>query len=562
LLVLEEERFNREKHTLAFPLHALIAAFGDKAADLASVDLITTPWDEMRLRRSFGRAIAARLPMSLSLLLQRSHTPQRNEIVRVSAVLRRRLNRLTEGRFRLPPIINVGHHESHAAAFFVSPFDEASILVMDGFGDDAASTVYTGRDNRIERQWHEPMFNSIGLVYTFLTQFLGFGGFSDEGKVMALAACGDDSYVERFRDVIRLEPDGRYRINLDYFDYPTYGELRPFKPRFFEVFGPPRKPGVLLEDRHLAIAHALQVVTEETIVHVVRALEKKFKSRNLVLTGGVALNCVANARILEQTGMERIWVPPCASDTGAPLGSALWHYHQTLGKARSYELRHAFLGLEYSDDEIARELEKAGLNSEVLDEHSLHNRIARDLANGKIVGVFHGRFESGPRALGNRSILADPRRAEIKTVINSKIKHREPFRPFAPAVLEEHAGDYFEISQPDPFMTLAPMANEHKAGLIQAAIHVDGTARIQTVSAVDNPNFYKIIKAFQNITGVPVLLNTSFNRHEPIVARPDHAISCYLRTGMDALAIGRHYVSERPAAAVSRAKSKFRPGPI
>src|SRR5690606_4441841 len=182
--------------------------------------------------------------------------------------------------------------------------------------------------------------------------------------------------------------------------------------------------------------------------------------------------------------------------------------------------------LEYSDDEIARELEKAGLNSEVLDEHSLHNRIARDLANGKIVGVFHGRFESGPRALGNRSILADPRRAEIKTVINSKIKHREPFRPFAPAVLEEHAGDYFEISQPDPFMTLAPMANEHKAGLIQAAIHVDGTARIQTVSAVDNPNFYKIIKAFQNITGVPVLLNTSFNRHEPIVARPDHAISC------------------------------------
>lgn len=562
MLVLEEERFNREKHTLAFPRHALIEAFGDKAAELASIDLITTPWDEKRLRRSFGRAVASHLPMSLSLLLQRSHTPQRNEIVRVSAVLRRRLERLTERRFRLPPIINVGHHESHAAAFFVSPFDEASILVMDGFGDDAASTAYTGKGNRIERQWHEPMSNSIGLVYTFLTQFLGFGGFSDEGKVMALAACGDDSYVQRFRDVIKLEPNGRYRINLDYFDYPTYGELRPFKRRFFDVFGHPRKAGELLEDRHLAIAHALQAVTEETIIHVVRALEQQFSSRNLIFTGGVALNCVANARILEQTGMERIWVPPCASDTGAPLGSALWHFHQTLGKPRSYELRHAFLGAEYSDDEIARELEKAGLHSERLDQQDLYDRIAFDLSNGKIVGVFQGRFELGPRALGNRSILADPRRAEIKAIINGKIKHREPFRPFAPAVLEEHAADFFQISQPDPFMTLAPMADEEKAELIPAAIHVDGTARIQTVSALDNPGFYNIIKSFQRITGVPVLLNTSFNRHEPIVARPDHAISCYLRTGMDALAIGQHYVSERPAAAVSRAKSKFRSGPI
>ena len=562
LLVIEEERFNREKHTKAFPRQALIEALGEKITDLASIDLITTPWDERRLRKTFTQAILKNLPGSLSLLIERSHTPQRNEIVRVSAVLRRRLERLTEGKVPLPPIINVGHHESHAAAFFVSPFEDATILVMDGFGDDAATTIFTGQGNKIERHWHEPMFNSLGLVYTFLTQYLGFGGFSDEGKVMALAACGDDSYVERFRDVIRFDDDGRYRVNLDYFSYPSYGELKPFKQRFFDVFGPPRQAGELLEDRHLAIAHALQAVTEEAILHIVRALERKFPSRNLVFTGGVALNCVANARILEDTEMHRVWVPPCASDTGAPLGSALWHFHQTLGKPRTYELRNAFLGSDYSDADIARELDKAGLKSEHLGDQELYDRIARELADGRIIGVFNERFELGPRALGHRSILADPRRPEIRAVINGKIKHREPFRPFAPAVMEEYASEYFEIEQPDPFMTLAPMVRDDKAELIPAAIHVDGTARIQTVSAQDNPHFYRILQAFHRLTGVPVLLNTSFNRHEPIVAKPEHAISCYLRTGMDALAIGRHYVTERPAAAVARAKAQFRPGPV
>lgn len=562
VLVLEEERFNREKHTKAFPRHALVEAFGEGAGELRSIDVITTPWDERRIRKTFARAIASQFPASLSLLLERSHTPQRNEIVRVSAVLRRRLERMTEGRFELPPIVNVGHHESHAAAFFVSPFEDATILVMDGFGDDAATTIFTGKGNRIERHWHEPMANSLGLVYTFLTQFLGFGGFSDEGKVMALAACGDDSYVNRFRDVIRLKEDGRYQINFDYFSYRAFGELKPFKKRFFEVFGPPRKAGEPLEDRHMAIARALQTVTEETIVHIVRALEKKFPSRNLIFTGGVALNCVANARILNETGMERVWVPPCASDTGAPLGSALWHFHQTLGKPRTYELRHAFLGSEYSDDEIVCELEKAGLKSERLEGTALYDRLALDLSKGKIAGVFHGRFELGPRALGHRSILADPRRPEIRSIINGKIKHREPFRPFAPAVMEEYAEEYFEIHQQDPFMTLAPMVKADKADVIPAARHIDGTARIQTVSAKDNPHFYRIIEAFYRHTGVPVLLNTSFNRHEPIVARPEHAISCYLRTGMDVLAIGQHYVTERPAAAVARAQKLFRPGPI
>jgi carbamoyltransferase len=395
------------------------------------------------------------------------------------------------------------------------------------------------------------------MVYTFVTSYLGFGGFSDEGKVMALAAYGDDSYVARFRDVIRLTPDGRYAVNMDYFSFDTYGELRPFTRKFFDVFGPPRAPGQPLDDRHRAIAQALQVVTEETILHIVRELTRVHSSRNLVFAGGVALNCVANARILEKTEIERVWVPPCASDTGAPYGAALWHYHQALGNERNFELEHPFYGLAYSDTEIAGALADAGIESERLGEGALMRRVARDLADGKIVGWFQGRFEMGPRALGNRSILADPRRLAMKDVINSKIKRREPFRPFAPAVLIERASEFFEVEQPDPFMTLAPRVRPEKAHLIPAAVHVDGTGRIQTVARAANPRYYGIIEEFGRLTGVPVLLNTSFNRHEPIVASPQEAISCFLRTGMDVLVLGDRYVADRNAGAVEKATAAF-----
>ncbi len=559
-LVIEEERLNREKKTKAFPRHGLVEAFGLQGTGLAGVDVITTPWDEKRLRATFAEAILKRLPFSLALLLEKSHTPQRNEIVRLSAVLKRRLERFTHGRVALPPIVTVAHHDAHAAAFFVSPFEDASVLVMDGYGDDASTSVYTGRANRLERHWHEGIINSLGLVYTFVTKYLGFAGFSDEGKVMALAALGDDSYVARFRDIVRLDPGGRYRINQDYFSYARFGELRPFTRRFFEVFGPAREPGQALDQRHLAIAYALQKVAEETVLHVVREMERRFPSRNLVLTGGVALNCVANARILEETGFQRVWVPPCASDTGAPLGSALWHYHQTQQAKRTFELTHAFLGLEYSDAQITAALAEAGIVSERMEPAALTERVARDLAKDKIVGWFQGRFEMGPRALGNRSILASPRDARMRDIINAKIKHREAFRPFAPAVLEERAAEFFEIGQPDPFMTMAPRVKADKLDVIPAAVHVDGTGRIQTVSRDVNPRYYGVIEAFGQLTGVPVLLNTSFNRHEPIVARPSEAISCYLRTGMDVLAIGDHYVTDRNPEAVARARASFSGG--
>lgn len=553
-LVLEEERLNREKRTKAFPTRSLRAALGHELEGLAGIDVITTPWRVDCIRATFAKAVLSGLPASLSLLLEQSHTPQRNEIVLLNHYLKRRLRRIA-GCQPLPRIVNVGHHDAHAAVFFVSPFEESTVLVMDGFGDDAATSVYTGEDNRLTRHWWTPIFNSIGIVYTVVTEYLGFAGFSDEGKVMALAAYGDDRYIDAFRKIFVLEPEGRYRVDMSYFSYHRYGELRPLTRKFYDTFGLPRAQGSEITDQHQAIARALQTVTEEVVLHIVRDLEKRYSSRNLILSGGVALNCVANARVLAETSYERVWVPPCASDTGSPLGSALWHYHQTLGQPRRMELTHPFYGLEFSDREIELALQAAGLEVVRLSDEEVIARTARDLAEGNIVGWFQGRFEMGPRALGNRSILADPRRADMRNVINKKIKHRESFRPFAPAVLEDCAHEFFDLAQPDPFMTMAPRVHLHRARDIAAAVHVDGTGRIQTVSRAANERYYDLIQAFGKLTGVPILLNTSFNRHEPIVATPAEAISCYLRTGMDVLVLGNYRVASRPPAAEACAQT-------
>ena len=543
-MILEEERFNRSKKTKKFPKQALAAGLADLGLSLGDIDTITTPWDVRLLRRSFASILLRRFPFSLSLAVPRAHASQQNQIVLLNRYLARDVRKLL-GEVMLPPIVNVPHHHAHASMFFVSPFDEALVLVMDGYGDECSSSAYIGRGNRLERTWSTGIMNSAGLVYTFVTEYLGFAGFGDEGKVMALAAYGEDTFVERFRDVIQATPDGRYAVNMAYFSYDVFGQLHPFKQKFVNTFGPPRMPGEPLTDRHRDLAFALQVVTEEIVLHLVRNLLKKHSTRDLCLSGGVALNCVANARILEQTDVQRLWVPPCASDTGAPLGSTLWHYHQTLGNPRGFELKHALYGKAYSDDEIISALQDAGLSYRRMPQDQLLRLTARDLADGKIVGWFQGRFEMGPRALGNRSILADPRRPDMRDLLNAKVKKREPFRPFAPAVLLERAGEFFEIDQPDPFMTLAPRVRAENRDRIPAAVHVDGTGRIQTVERSANPRYYGLIEEFGRLTGVPVLLNTSFNRTEPIVASPADAVGCYLRTGMDVLVMGDFYTTDR-----------------
>lgn len=542
-IVIEEERLNRRKHTQRFPALALEAALTQRGLSLADIDALATPWNVNRLRRTFTGAVLARFPLSLNLTNKKSHPPQRNEIVFLDYRLRRDLRRQFETR-TLPPLYQVGHHDAHAAIYFVSPFDEATVLVMDGYGDDASTSAYTGVGNQLTRHWHLGIFNSLGMVYTFVTHYLGFAGFADEGKVMALAAYGGETYVERFREVVRLSDDGRYQVDMSWFDYDAYGMLRPFRQKFFDAFGPARLRGEPLEQRHMDVARALQAVTEDVILHLCKHLRKVHPSLNLVLTGGVALNCVANGRVAAEAGFERVWVPPVASDSGAPLGAALWHHHQTLGRRRGYELRHAALGLAYSDEAIAAAVAARGLAAEKMSEDAMIDRAAADLAQGKVVGWFQGRFEMGPRALGQRSILADPRSAAMRDTINLKIKHREPFRPFAPAVLKERVAEFFEFDGEDPFMTIAPRARPEKAHLIAAGVHVDDTGRIQTADRATNPRYWRVIEAFGRLTGVPVLLNTSFNEQEPIVATPAEAIDCYLRTGMDALVMETFYLTK------------------
>ena len=555
-VIFEEERFNREKHTKMFPHRSFEILFKDASSSLAEIDYLTVPWNTKKLAGSFFRVVTGNMPASLNLLRPAAHATQDGRIVnlwmRLQIAMRRRFQTL-----KLPPLVQVGHHDAHAAIFFVSPFEEASVAVMDGHGDVSATSAYEGQGNRLRQTWQLGFFDSLGMLYTCATQHLGFKPF-EEGTVMALAACGEATYVDRFRKVVVLEDEGRFKLNRDYVSVDCYGLLWPFTQKFIDTFGPPREPGEELKDRHRDLAHALQVVTEEAVLHVVRHIERTQPSKNLVISGGVALNCVANARILRDTSFERVWVPPCASDTGAPLGSALWHYHQTLKHERGYELTHPFFGQGFDEDDVVAALNKAGLAYErIEDDGDLFRRVARDLADQKIVGWYQGRYEIGPRALGNRSILADPRSLKIKELINVRIKYREPFRPFAPAVLLERAGEYFEISQPDPYMTLAPKVRPDKVEDIPAAVHVDGTARIQTVRREDNPRYYDLIKAFGELTGVPVLINTSFNCHEPIVTTPEEAISCYLRTEMDRLVMGNVYVKDRSLEAVAKARTEF-----
>jgi carbamoyltransferase len=555
VLVIEEERLSRIKHTQRFPAAALAAAIEGGWLKPDGIDVIVTPWHATVLRQTFMKAILRNLPSSLNLLRPSANTAQRTSIIALNQWLKYKLTRAL-GVQRLPPFHPVRHHHAHAAIFFVSPFEEANILVMDGYGDDAATSTYVGHGNQIKRLWQSDVFNSLGMIYTFVTGHLGFRDF-EEGTVMALAAHGDDRYVQKFRDTIRLVENGRYEVDMSYFMFDKYAFLRPFSAKFFATFGPPRRSDEPMSDHHKALARALQVRLEETVLHVARGLHARNPSRDLVVSGGVALNCVANARILEETDYERVWVPPCASDTGGPLGAALWFHHQRRARPRDFVLTHPFYGLEPSDNDIRLALYEAGLVAERLDDQALFARVARDLAEGRIVGWFQGRFEMGPRALGNRSILADPRRLATKDRINARIKYRESFRPFAPVVLAEHTRDYFEIEQADPFMTMAPRVRPEKRDVIPAVVHIDGTARLQTVEREANPRYYAVIEAFMRETGVPVLINTSFNRQEPIVATAREAVSCYLRTEMDVLVLGNFYTSSRNAESEIRARSDF-----
>ena len=529
LAAAQEERFTRKKHDFSFPINAVrfcLQQAGLEPNDLDAVAYYEKPFIKFErilltylgtFPRSF-RSYTKAMPLWLKQKLWIPH------------LIRKELD--YDG-----PIYFTEHHQSHAAAaFLVSPFEEAAILTLDGVGEWATSTIGVGSGNAIKilKEIHFP--HSLGLFYSALTYYLGFRVNSAEYKVMGLAPYGEPRYMSKMRELIRFEPDGSFALNMRYFSF-DYG-LTMTNRHFEKLFGQPRrKPEDPLTDFHRDVAASGQKMLEDVVVAAARALRNETGLSKLCFSGGVALNSVANGVLLREGIFDDIYIQPAASDAGSSLGAALFVENQLNEKPRRFVMSHAFWGTPAKTEEIENFLSDNGIPHKKLPEDKLLEETVNQLAEGKIVGWFQGRSEFGPRALGNRSILADPRRAEMKDTINARVKFREPFRPFAPSVTEEEAWKFFEIDRPSPFMLFVARVKQPEK--IPAVTHVDGTARLQTVSESQNPRFYRLLRTFGEITGVPVLLNTSFNvRGEPIVDTPKEAFICFMRTGLDVLALG------------------------
>jgi len=452
---------------------------------------------------------------------------------------------------------NIEHHRAHlASSFYVSPFERAALLSIDGFGDFISTMWAIGDGNSIAVLDQVEYPHSTGIVYTATTQFLGFPHYGDEGKVMGLAPYGKPRFINEFREIIHTEPRGQFRLNLDYFRHhaegvdmtwdqgsPVIGRI--FSDEFVRTFGPARQPGTELTDRERDIAASLQQRLEEVGFHILNHLHEQTGLTDLGLSGGVAYNSVMNGKILLNTSFKRVFVQPAAGDSGTALGVCYEIYNGILKRERGELMLGAYTGPEFSAEQISAELINSGLTFETLTDETVTKRAARDIADGLVVGWFQGRMEFGPRALGNRSIVVDPRRAEMKDILNDRIKKREPFRPFAPSILEERTTDYFEQDHPAPTMLMVYQVREERRGEIPAVTHVDGSGRLQTVSPEVNPRYYQLISDFNELTGVPVILNTSFNENEPVVCTPRHAIDCFLKTRMDVLYLGNHVVRRK-----------------
>jgi carbamoyltransferase len=444
----------------------------------------------------------------------------------------------------------VEHHLAHiGSSFYVSPFDRAAVLSIDGFGDMISAMWGIGEGGRVKVLGEVAFPHSLGVYYTAVTQFLGFPKYGDEYKVMGLASYGEPAYLDEFRRIVHSTGLG-YDLGLDYFRHHIEGaamtwdggspELPPlWGPGMEALLGPARRSAdEPLEDRHRDIAATLQARLEEVVLGMLRDLHAKTGLTALCLAGGVALNCVVNGKIFDETPVTDLYIQPAAYDGGTSVGAAYHVHHAKLGAPRAFEMDHAYWGPEYPVGRQRAAIEGAGLPFEELGAPEVVERAADVLADGGIVGWFQGRVEFGPRALGNRSILADPRRDDMQDILNARIKHREPFRPFAPAILEERTGEWFEKSYPSPFMLLTYPVLPEKRDLIPAPTHVDGTGRLQTVRRDQNERYYDLIRAFEDRTGVPVLLNTSFNENEPICCTPEQAVDTFVRTKMDLLVLG------------------------
>ena len=558
----EEERFRRIKYCAGFPTEAIrycLAEAGIRADALDHVGISRDPSANLHRKVLF----ALRRRPSFDLI--------RDRLANAARVRDPRTALLTalgpEGQGLRAEFHHVEHHRAHlASAFFVSPFQEAAVLSIDGMGDFVSTMWAVGRENCLDVLGSIHFPHSLGIFYTAVTQWLGFRSYGDEGKVMGLAPYGEPVYVDQLRRIVRLQRDGTFELDLDWFVHhaggatmtwdegaPTLGTL--YSPRFVEAFGQPRKRGPWClengspDQYYRDMAASLQAMLEEAEFNLVGQLSRATRQKALCIAGGVGLNSTFNGKIRPRGDFEEVFVQPAAGDAGTSLGVAFYIYHHILGVPRKFVMRHAFTGPRYSDDCLARALDDQGLTAvRVQDCAELSRRAAELVADGNVVGWFQDRMEWGPRALGARSILADPRREDMTAALNARVKHREAFRPFAPSILAEATADYFEQDSPDPFMTKVYAVRPERRAEIPAVTHVDGTGRLQTVDPAAAPSYWRLIKEFEALTGVPVVLNTSFNDNEPIVCRPEEAVDCFLRTRMDALVLGDFLVRKDPGS--------------
>jgi carbamoyltransferase len=553
---LEEERLNRVKHWAGLPVLAAKACLQGSQPDHIAI----------------SRNPKAHLADKLVRVALRPHrwpslTSRAANSARIAQVGR---ELAAEGIVpqQTRQIHFVEHHRAHlASAFFASPFEEAAVISIDGFGDFSSVMWGVGKGNDIEVRGSVSFPHSLGIFYTAFTQFLGFPKYGDEYKMMGLSAYGEPGFAEQVRRVAQTEKD-QCRLALDYFTHHTKGVEMTwyggepvlgaiFSDRMSREFGEPRVPRSEIRQRDKDLAASVQLVLEENYFALLNFVQKQTGMKAVCLAGGVALNCVANGMIFERTDFRDVYIQPAAHDAGTAIGAALFVQHQELKLPRCFEMRHVYYGPEYSDNDILHELEAAHCKYHKLGEEDLIGRTVQAIAQGKIVGWFQGRMEFGPRALGNRSILADPRRKDIKGILNSRIKYREPFRPFCPSILAERVSDYFEIDYPSPFMVMAYKIKPEQREQIPAVTHGDGTGRLQTVEREVNPRYWKLIHKFEELTGVPVLLNTSFNENEPIVQTPAEAIDCFLRTQMDVLSISGFVLHKEDNVRLSENRTAF-----
>lgn len=553
----EEERFTRVKHWAGCPIQAIEYCLFEAKVSLSDIDHIAVNRDPK----------AHLVEKALYTFRKRPNWSAVRDRLRNAGKVRDIKAAICEAKGIKTDVIkaqvhHVEHHRAHlGSAFLVSGYEEAAVASIDGFGDFVSTMVAHGKGTNLTVLQSLLFPHSLGLFYLALTQYLGFPSYGDEYKVMGLAAYGEPEYLDAFRKMVRLKDKGRFELNLDYFLHHSAGISmtwdggtpaidRVYSDELLSLFGPARTKEEAVTQRHMNVAASLQAMYEQAAFHVLNDLYDRTQLRSLCLAGGCALNSVANGKLSDRTPFERLYVPPISGDAGGAIGAAYVVWHQTMEQGRSFVMDRADWGPEFSDEDIQAELNRrrerlSELQWEIrrcAGEEQLCRETAEMIAAGHIVGWFQGRMELGARALGQRSILADPRRHDMKDILNRRIKRRESFRPFAPSVLEEAAGQYYDKAHPSPFMTMTYQVKPEKRAVIPAPTHVDGSGRVQTVNASTQPLYARLLRAFEQRTGVPVLLNTSFNEQEPIVCTPHEAIDCLLRTQMDALAIGNFVI--------------------